>query len=196
MDVLGYIMSNLYILLLTMERVISRGPTFPSSLQKLSIEKRPQETIAAVQIMACFFLGPHGGSMILFKHAFLQKRCERLWVMKDSCLSRWWFQNVSNICLGIFIRKMGEDESNLTHIFLQVGGSTPSVVTLRHTSTTELSLLKASHIVQKTMNIHELRAFSPEGKSIQPWKLTWNPNITQLKRKIIWTKPPFLGSSH
>ena len=57
----GYIMSNLYILLLTMERVISRGQTFPLSPQKLSIEKRPQETIAAVQIMARFFLGRMGG---------------------------------------------------------------------------------------------------------------------------------------
>ena len=27
-----------------------------------------------------------------------------------------------------------------------------------------------------------------------PWKLTWNLKITQLKRKIIWTKPPLLCS--
>ena len=34
----------------------------------------------------------------------------------------------------------------------------------------------------------------PNHYKIHPWNLTWNLKITQLKRKIIWTKPPFSGS--
>ena len=29
---------------------------------------------------------------------------------------------------------------------------------------------------------------------LHPWKVTWKLNIIQLKRKIIWTKPPLLDS--
>ena len=35
---------------------------------------------------------------------------------------------------------------------------------------------------------------SPVEQQILPRKLTWNWKITPLKRKIIWTKPPFWGS--